>query len=37
MKMQHDTECDFPIMTTITVQLVAAAGVVVVVVMEASM
>jgi hypothetical protein len=33
--MRHDTESDFPIMTTITVQLVAAAGVMVV--MEAAM
>ena len=36
--MRYDTESDFPIMTTITVELVAvAAGVVVVVVMESAM
>ena len=35
MNMRQDTESDFSIMTTITVELVAAAGVVVV--MEAAM
>jgi hypothetical protein len=35
--MRYDTESDFPIMTTITAELAAAADVVVVVVMEATM
>jgi hypothetical protein len=35
--MKHDAESDFPIMTTITLELMAVAGVVVAVVMEASM